>query len=456
MNRIAVINVVGLTKSLIGEHTPFLKKYSEKKSVSVINPILPAVTCSVQSTYLTGKMPNEHGIVGNGWYFEVECEVKFWRQSNKLVQSKKIWEVMKEKNPEFTCANLFWWFNMYSTVDYAITPRPQYHSDGLKLPDIYTFPSNLREEFQNELGNFPLFDFWGPKTSIKSSEWIAEASMKVETKFSPTLSLVYLPHLDYNFQRNGNDIEKNKKDLKEIDRVCEKLIQFYESRKVEVFLLSEYGIIDVDLPVDINRVLRKNNFISVREESGLELLDAGISEAFAVSDHQLAHVYVKDKSNIEKIKMLLRKVEGVEMVLDKNDQEKYFLNHERSGDLVCVANENAWFTYYYWLDDNKAPDFARTVDIHRKPGYDPVELFLDPNISAPILKVGSILLKKKLGFRYLMEVIPLDAKLVKGSHGRIPESQNDWPVLIADKKIVGSNGNIPATEVFEILRKAIS
>ncbi|HET6992427.1 MAG TPA: nucleotide pyrophosphatase/phosphodiesterase family protein [Bacteroidia bacterium] len=455
MNRVAVVNVVGLTKSLIGAHTPFLKKWSEKKHSSVVNPVLPAVTCSVQSTYLTGKMPDEHGIVGNGWYFEEECEVKFWRQSNKLVTSKKIWEVMKEKNPGFTCANLFWWYNMYSSVDYAVTPRPQYHADGLKLPDIYTYPANLRDQLQKELGAFPLFDFWGPKTSIKSSEWIAEAAMNVEIKFGPTLSLVYLPHLDYNFQRNGNDIEKNKKDLQEIDDVCEKLIKFYEARKIEVIVLSEYGITDVNFPVDINRILRKNNFISVREESGLELLDAGISEAFAVSDHQLAHVYVKDKSNIEKIKMLLRKVEGIEEVLDKNDQQKYSLNHERSGDLVCIANKNAWFTYYYWLDDNRAPDFARTVDIHRKPGYDPVELFIDPKISVPILKVGSILIKKKLGFRYLMEVIPLDAKLVKGSHGRIPESQNDWPLLIADSKFSGTDNVIPATEVFEILKKAL-
>jgi predicted AlkP superfamily pyrophosphatase or phosphodiesterase len=455
MNRAVVINVVGLTKSLIGTHTPFLKKWSEKKQTSVIHPILPAVTCSVQSTYLTGKMPAEHGIVGNGWYFEEECEVKFWRQSNKLVTSEKIWEVMKEKNPGFTCANLFWWYNMYSSVDYAVTPRPQYHADGLKLPDIYTYPANLRDDLQKELGGFPLFDFWGPKTSIKSSEWIAESAMNVEIKFSPSLSLVYLPHLDYNFQRNGNDIEKNKKDLNEIDSVCEKLIKFYEARKIEVIVLSEYGITDVNFPVDLNRILRKNNFISVREESGLELLDAGISEAFAVSDHQIAHVYVKDKSNIEKVKMLLRKVEGVEEVLDKNEQVKHGLNHKRSGDLVCVANKNAWFTYYYWLDDNKAPDFARTVEIHKKPGYDPVELFIDPKISVPLLKVGSILIKKKLGFRYLMEVIPLDAKLVKGSHGRIPESQNDWPVIIGNSKFVGSNNQIPATDVFEVLKRSL-
>ncbi|MBI3509170.1 MAG: alkaline phosphatase family protein [Bacteroidetes bacterium] len=449
MNRIAVINVVGLTRSLIGEHAPFLKKWSEKKNISLVHPILPAVTCSVQSTYLTGKNPKEHGIVGNGWYFSEECEVKFWSQSNKLVQAEKIWEVMKKENPDFTCANMFWWYNMYSSADFSVTPRPQYHADGLKLPDIYSHPSALRDELQNELGIFPLFDFWGPKTSIRSSQWIADASMKVEERYSPTLSLVYLPHLDYCFQRNGNDVAKNKIDLNEIDRVCEKLISFYEKRNVKAVVLSEYGITSVNNPVHLNRVLRKNNFISIREESGLELLDAGASRAFAVCDHQLAHVYVKEKIEIEKVKALLVKTNGVEMVLDKNEQKKYFLDHDRSGDLICVADKNSWFTYYYWLDDKKAPDFARTVEIHKKPGYDPVELFLDPQIAAPALKVGSKIIKKKLGFRYLMDVIPLDATLVKGSHGRIPESKNDWPVFIGGGK---NENKITSRDVFGILR----
>ncbi|MBA2407753.1 MAG: alkaline phosphatase family protein [Chitinophagales bacterium] len=457
MKRTVVINVVGLTKSLLGEHTPFLKTWSDKRQVRAVHPILPAVTCSVQATYLTGKMPNEHGIVGNGWYFEEECEIKFWRQSNKLIKAKKIWEVMKEQHPHFTCANMFWWFNMYSTADYTITPRPQYHADGIKLPDCYSHPAELRDELQNELGVFPLFDFWGPRTNIKSTKWIADASMKVEEKFSPTLTFIYLPHLDYNFQRHGNDLGKNAKDLMEIDNLCEELIKFYESRNVQVIVLSEYGITSVNRPVHLNRILRKNNYISIREESGLELLDAGASKAFAVVDHQVAHIYLKDKTEAEtqKLKNLLQKVEGVELVLDKNDQHKYFINHKDSGTLVCVADKYSWFTYYYWLDDTKAPDFARIVEIHKKPGYDPVELFIDPNINLPMVKVGTTLLKKKLGLRYLMDVISLDGSLVKGSHGRIPESENDWAVLIADQTLLKEKEQIKATDVFHILSRAL-
>ncbi len=452
MKRTVVISVVGLTRSLIGVQMPFLEKWVERRNVSLVKPILPAVTCSMQSTYLTGKMPSEHGIVGNGWYFKDEAEVKFWRQSNKLVRSPKIWEILKAMDPSFTCANMFWWYNMYSSVNYSVTPRPQYHADGKKMPDIYTEPPALRDELQEKFGIFPLFDFWGPKTSIRSSQWIAKAAMEVELKYKPTLSLVYLPHLDYCFQRNGKS-EANNRDLAEIDSVCEELISFYEKQNVNVIVLSEYGITPVDQPVHINKLLRKEGLLKIRVENGRELLDAGASDAFAVADHQVAHVYVKRNEDLSRIREMLMKTDGIQDVYDNKMQKEQEIDHERSGDLVCVADKNAWFTYYYWLDDKLAPDFARTVDIHRKPGYDPCELFLDPSISMPALKVGSKLVKKKLGFRYLMDVIPLNADLVKGSHGRIPESKEDWPLFISEET---TEKEIKATEVFRLLKNSVT
>ena len=186
MKKTVVLNIVGLTSKLIGPYTPFLKKWIARGKVSKIKPLLPAVTSSVQSTYLTGKWPETHGIVGNGWYFKDLCEIKFWHQSNTLVTAPKIWDIAKNIDPSFTCANMFWWYNMYSTVDYSVTPRPIYTSFGTKIPDCYTFPTNLRDELQTMLGRFPLFDFWGPTTSIESSKWIGEASKIVEKKFIPT------------------------------------------------------------------------------------------------------------------------------------------------------------------------------------------------------------------------------------------------------------------------------
>ncbi|MGD1894159.1 MAG: alkaline phosphatase family protein, partial [Cyclobacteriaceae bacterium] len=430
MQKTVVLNVVALSGRVLGEHTPLLKRWSEQGKKVAIKPVLPAVTCSAQSTYLTGKWPTEHGVVGNGWYFRDECEIKFWRQSNKLVQSTKIWDAAREQDTNFTCANLFWWYNMYSSVDFAVTPRPLYPADGRKLPDIYTQPMGLRDRLQQELGQFPLFEFWGPNANINSTKWIAEAAKKVDAWHNPTLSLIYLPHLDYNLQRCGIDFSQIGSDLQEIDAVCEDLITYYEAQGAKVVVLSEYGITSVSRPVHINRVLREQGYITVKDELGLEMLDAGVSRAFAVADHQLAHVYVQQAEDIPKVRTLLESTPGIAQVLDEKGKDKYHLDHARAGELIAVAEEDAWFTYYYWLDDTKAPDFARTVDIHRKPGYDPVEKFLDPKIKLPMAKVGLKLLKKKLGFRYLMDVIPLDATLVKGSHGGIPASQEDWPVLI--------------------------
>ena len=449
MRRTAVINVVGLTERLIGTHTPFLQKWLSGVSKNYIKPLVPAVTCSMQATYLTGKPPQAHGIVGNGWYFKEECEIKFWKQSNKLVHASKIWENARTIDPNFSCANVFWWYNMYSSVDYSITPRPNYLADGRKLPDVYSKPPELRDRLQQELGQFPLFEFWGPKTSISSSQWIANAAKAVEESHGPTLSLVYLPHLDYGLQKYGHNLDKIASDLNEIDSVLEDLVGYYENRDIAVILLSEYGITEVSNPVSINRILRKNGMIQVRTERGLELLDAGASKAFAVADHQIAHVYVQDPGDIPEVRSILEREQGVGEVWGEQEKVTHQIDHHRSGDLIVLANPDSWFTYYYWLDDKKAPDFARTVDIHRKPGYDPVEMFADPNIKLLMPLVGWKLLKKKLGFRVLMDIIPLDPALIKGSHGVVPRDKQDWPLILASG--LSSEATLNATDVYQVL-----
>lgn len=456
MKKTVVLNVVGLTNRLIGEHTPFIKSFLEAGENATITPVLPAVTCAVQSTYLTGKWPSEHGIVGNGWYDREECEVKFWKQSNKLVQAEKIWDSIKQDHQDFSVANHFWWYNMYSTVDYSVTPRPNYLADGRKIPDVYSQPAELRDKLQKELGIFPLFDFWGPKTSVKSSQWIADAAIMTDRWHDPTLTLIYLPHLDYNMQRYGHDFERISKDLVEIDNVVEQLVNYYKEKDSSVILLSEYGITDVHRPVHLNRILRKKGYLAVRIERGLELLDAGASRAFAVADHQVAHVYLNDAGIIEDVKKLLEGQAGVERVLAGEEIAAAHLAHERSGDLVVLADKDSWFTYYFWEDDAKAPDYARMVDIHKKPGYDPVEMFTDPADPLVVPKIIGKLVRKKLGFRTVMNVIPLKAELVGGSHGIIPGSKEDYPVFITDQKGILKGDTMEATEVYALLYKHVT
>ncbi|MGB0744068.1 MAG: alkaline phosphatase family protein [Opitutales bacterium] len=448
MKRTAVINVVGLTRSLLGEHTPNIRNFAGRNSASVIRPAFPALTCTAQSTYLTGVDATQHGIVANGWYDREYAEHRFWKQSNHIVKQPKIWEVLKAENPTFTCAKLFWWYNMYASVDYSITPRPMYPADGSKVFDIYTQPMGLRETIKQDLGDFPFPFFWGPMAGIQSSEWIAQSAEWVESQHSPTLNLVYLPHLDYNLQRIGPNAPEINEDLKAIDAVVGRLIDFYEKRGVQVILLSEYGITEVSRPVHLNRIFREKGWITVKDELGLEQLDCGASKAFAIADHQVAHVYINDPFIKDAIKEILTEVEGVEQVLDAEEKKAHGIDHERAGDLIAVADKDSWFTYYYWMNDAVAPDFARCVDIHRKVGYDPVELFIDPAIQFPKLRIAKMLLKKKLGMRTLMDVIPLDATMVKGSHGRIPEDESDWPIYIGPQDGVGSNNKLESIDVY--------
>lgn len=451
MHPVVVLNVVGLTPELIGPRTPNIARLVERGAMRSLRTITPAVTCSVQATFLTGLPPSGHGAVGNGWLFRDLYEIWLWRQSNRLLSGERVWEAGKARDPRFTCANLFWWFAMASSADIAVTPRPIYKADGRKIPDCYTQPGTLREELNAKLGPFPLFQFWGPATSIASSRWIADAALHVLATRDPTLTLVYLPHLDYGLQRLGPDDPAIAKDLAEIDAVAGDLIEGARASGRRILVLSEYGIVPVTRPVHINRALREAGLLAVRLEQGGELLDAPQSRAFAVADHQLAHVYVADPTDVPRVRTLLEALDGVAKVWGEEEKRANGLGHARSGELVAIARADAWFTYYYWLNDACAPDFARCVEIHRKPGYDPVELFLDPAIRFPKLAIGWRLLKRAFGSRTLMDVIPLDATLVRGSHGRGDTGSERGPVILSSEPDLLPTGTVDARMVKDLM-----
>jgi predicted AlkP superfamily pyrophosphatase or phosphodiesterase len=450
MKRTVVLDVVGMTPALM-RHAPNLTRLATRGAQRPLTTVLPAVTTTVQSTLVTGTLPREHGIVANGWYFRDTAEVWLWRQSNHLVQGEKIWDAAKRRDPDFTCAKLFWWYNMYASADLTVTPRPMYPADGRKLPDIYTQPAALRDELKDRLGQFPLFRFWGPAADIVSSRWIADCALHTLATRKPTLTLVYLPHLDYNLQRLGPDHPGIAKDVAEVDALCGELIEAADRIGAHVVVLSEYGITEVSRPVHINRALREAGFLKVRDELGRDQFDAGASDAFAVADHQLAHVYVRRPELVAEVASVLRALAGVESVMDAAAMRAHGLDHARSGELVAVSDARSWFTYYHFLDDARAPDYARTVDIHRKPGYDPVELFVDPAIALPKLAIARRLAKKILGFRYLMDVISLDATIVKGSHGRPTDRPEDGPLFITTAPELLGDGPVHATAVKGLL-----
>jgi predicted AlkP superfamily pyrophosphatase or phosphodiesterase len=402
--RVCVINVVGLTPKLL-QYAPNLAAVGN--SVAWKSP-LPAVTSTSQATLLTGLAPRDHGIVANGWYYRDTQEIRFWQQANSLIQGKKFYDNVET-------AKMFWWFNQGSGVRYSCTPKPHYGCDGSKVFDVLDFTEC---DLTTSIGPFPFFSFWGPHAGLPSTQWIAQATALVMRRKKPQLTLAYLPHLDYDFQRcTSHDPER----VKEVDNCAAQIIQAAEEIGAQVVVVSEYGLVPVDRPVHLNRVLRNSGLLNIRSGPFGEMLIPAESKAFAVADHQLAHIYVANQADIPFVQNTLDAVPGVAAVVAPGELE---LDHPRSGELIALAEPNAWFTYYYWLKDRQAPDFAATVDIHRKPGYDPCELFMTSKIRA-IRK----LIRKKIGMRYAMDVIPLDASLVKGSHGLNP-SADDGPLVI--------------------------
>ncbi|MBL8752091.1 MAG: alkaline phosphatase family protein, partial [Planctomycetes bacterium] len=361
-------------------HAPVLRGLGQHGFTAPLETVFPAVTCTVQASFLTGLSPSGHGAVGNGWYFRDLAQVMLWRQQNQLVRGEKLYETAAQRFGTRT-AKLFWWWNMYApNVAWSVTPRPEYHANGLKKPGLYSEPPALQADLQEELGPFPLFDFWGPKAGIKSTEWIVSSALATVRRHDPDLMLVYLPHLDYDHQRFGPDDPRSVQAVRDLDAQCLRLIETAREKKAHVVVLSEYGIENATTPVFVNRLLHDKGFLRVQETSHGQLLDCGASRAFAVADHQCAHVYVRDAVDQEPVRALLAKLPGVARVLDRAQQRELGIDHERSGEFVCVAEAGCWFAYHYWLDEARRPDFAPTVDIHRKPGYDPAELFVDPKI----------------------------------------------------------------------------
>lgn len=290
----------------------------------------------------------------------------------------------------------------------------------------------LHDELTEKLGTFPLFHFWGPGADLVSSRWIVDATRHIIATRHPDLALAYVPHLDYDLQRFGPDDPRSHRAAAELDATLAPLLDDAKAEGRTVVALSEYGITRVERPVDINRALRRAGLLEVHTQDGMEYLDPMTSRAFAVADHQIAHIYVRRPEDLDMVREALKDVPGIEQLLDDEGKKAHHLDHPRSGELVAVAEPDAWFTYYYWLDDDRAPDFAQLVEIHRKPGYDPVELFMDPQDPYVKVKAAGALARKKLGMRYRMAVVPLDPSPIRGSHGRLPLSDDspDGPLIL--------------------------
>lgn len=455
MQPLVVLNLVGLTVGGLA-HAPRLRTLAQEGWSAGLQEPLPAVTCTSQATMLTGQTPEVHGIVGNGWLFRDTMEIRFWQQSNRLLQAEPLYvtALKRSRNRPFRCAKLFWWFNQGAPVAVSVTPKPYYGADGNKAFGIDGSPVGIIDRLEENLGPFPFPSFWGPRAGLPCTQWIAKAAAKVLADEKPDLTLVYLPHLDYETQRLGPAKCDLPQLIREVDDAIVPIIDESRKQGAALWIVNEYGHVDVDQVIEPNRALRRAGLLHVRHGPFGEMLDLYGSRAFAVCDHQLAHVYVAQESDLEKARETIGGLPGVAAVANGDARHELGLQNSRSGEIVALANKNAWFAYPFWLDDRRAPDFARTVDIHRKPGYDPCELFLDPKLRWPAGRVIRRLVQKKLGFRTLFDVIPLDAKLVRGSHGLRATDADHRPVIVGPGKSPGVN-MLPMSAVRDLLLAAL-
>jgi hypothetical protein len=330
----------------------------------------------------------------------------------------QIWDLLHQHDAKLTSAV---WFPMLSKgagADYICMPAPIHNPDGSESLWCYTKPVELYGTLRDAFGHFPLMNFWGPLANIKSTAWIANSAAWAMREYRPNFFFIYLPHLDYAAQKAGPDSPAAQAAVKELDEVLGKLMaageKAYQAYPVTWLVASEYVITPVDHVSYPNRMLREAGLLTVKNDGSGELIEFGGTPAWALVDHQFSHVFVKnrDAATIGRVVELFRGKTGFAEVLAGADRKKYFIDHERAGDVVLISTPNSWQAYYYWLDDAQAPKFARTVDIHNKPGYDPVELHFD----------------------FATKSIPLDATLIKGSHGAPATSESQRGVLLSSQK----------------------
>lgn len=425
VKHVIILDIVGLESGHLSSNIiPNIANIANEGESFKMEPVFPAVTCTVQASLLSGQYPNKHGIISNGLYDKTNYTVSFWEQSNSLVQADRIWDIAKRQNSSsIKSAVLFGQNTMYCKSDVVITPRPLHMEDGM-IMWCYSKPLGCYEDLKQKYGEFDLATYWGPLASYKSSNWIVQAACDTLENERPNLMFTYIPHLDYSVQRFGKNSNEVREDLRRADDLVGQVIQKTKDLGIkddtQFVIVSEYGFNDVQSHVPLNRKLREAGLLTVRTINDREYVDFELSKAFAMVDHQIAHVYIND-GHTEPIKRVLEDIEGVERILSTEDKKTLNINHERSGDLIALANKDSWFSYYWWNDDTKAPNFAKTVDIHRKPGYDPAELFIDPTTKS----------------------IPLNADRIRASHGRPADNitEEGLALYISNQKSIISNNS---------------
>lgn len=391
MKKICVIQIAGLSHELTERHGELFSPLG--LDFKPLTPCFPAVTCTAQATFRTGMVPGEHGIACNGVYSPDSARVDFWNQSAHLMPPGRIWDAFRQRGG--TVGTVCWQQSVGDDVDLILSPAPIHKHHGGMIQAFYAKPDGLYEKICARIGSkFNLFRYWGPTTGLASTRWIAQATAEIlrNPRMRTDLLLTYLPHLDYILQRQGpapsRRLEKAVAEL-----VCElrTITQAAREEGYALLVWGDYAITEANQPIFPNRILHAAGLMKTRQVGNMLYPDLYASRAFAMADHQIAHVYVRNPQDIPATREILAAATGIAAVRDHET-----MPHRRAGDLILVAEEGAWFAYPWWEDKRQAPEFATHVDIHSKIGFDPCELFWG---------------------RLFPPSISMDAANVRGTHG---------------------------------------
>jgi len=444
---VLVLSVPGLRRADL-VRMPALADLATKGQCLPLAPGFPAVTCAVQATLTTGAAPAAHGIVANGLFDRAARHLEMWISPDAVHRAPRLWDVVKCERPEVRTAAWFLLQSKHATADLVCLPAPRHNPDGTETMWCHTNPEPLYARLRESLGEFPLHKFWGPAAGIESSRWIARSFVEAARPAPPHLSFVYLPHLDYAAQSSGPDGPRAHAACGELDAEIATLVKDFGDlvgvEDLTVLVVGEYAIRPVSRAVFPNRLLREAGLLAVRDAGDGEILDLAESTAWALADHQVCHIFLRDGHDAavrDGVAALFRGTAGVGRVLAGPDLVAAGLasapeqdGTSRCGDVVLEATLDAWFAYPYWLDDARAPAFARTIDIHRKPGYDPLELHLNRTALPRI-------------------AIPLDTSLVRGSHGAVDPAAPHETVFIASRPDVAAAPTLAAHEIAGLVRR---
>ncbi|MDX1961508.1 MAG: alkaline phosphatase family protein [Pirellulales bacterium] len=439
---VILLSIPGLRESDLAR-MPHLSRLTSHGDRTTLVPSFPCVTCAVQVNMTTGQPPRKHGVVGNGFYWREKQHPELWTAWNDVIEQPQIWDILSQHDDSLTSAVWFPLLSKGAEAALVCTPAPIHNPDGSESLWCYTKPQSLYGELRDAIGHFPLHHFWGPLANIKSTSWIVDSAIWAAQRDTPHFFYIYLPHLDYAAQKFGPDSPEAHRACVDLDVVLSQLTQgldrAYENipdqdRLPPLYIIaSEYVISPVNHVTYPNRVLRNAGLLNVRPAAdGIgEELDLAASAAWAMVDHQFSHVFVQnaDPAVLERVRELFTGTAGIDEVLIGAEREKYDLDHPRAGEAILISTPNSWQAYYWWHDDAQAPSFARTVDIHRKPGYDPVELCFDPATKS----------------------IPLDATLIKGSHGAPARTEGQRGIILTSQPGVLEGPPMMDTDVYELV-----